>query len=390
MSDSPTIDILDKLVAFPTVSRDSNLGLIDWVQDYLARRGFDCHRVTDPTGQKAGLFARIGPAGDGGIMLSAHTDVVPIDGQTWTSDPFRLAARDGRLYGRGTCDMKGFLACMLAVADKAAGKTLREPLKLAISYDEEIGCIGISHMIDQLAPTIGLPRYCIVGEPTDLTLITGHKGKSTMRATCHGTAGHSSLAPQFLNALHLATDFIGAIRAAQDDCRHNGPQDAAYSVPFSTLHVGKLEGGAALNMVPETAVIDFELRHLAQDPADPILGRLRDDAAAIVAEAAKQHPEAAIDITAISSYPGLETPSESPIVGWISKFMDLPDGRTPDTGKVSFGTEAGCFAQVGIPSVVCGPGSILQAHKPDEFIAVSELARCDAMLAAILASIADD
>jgi len=387
---TPTVEILDRLISYPTVSSDSNLEMIDWIEGFLSDRGYACHRVTDPTGKKAGLFASTGPKGDGGIMLSAHTDVVPVDEQTWSSDPFRMTHRCGRLHGRGTCDMKGFLACMMAVADKAAGRTLREPLKLSISYDEEIGCVGINHMIGQLAPTIGLPRYCIVGEPTDMTLVTGHKGKSTMRATCRGTAGHSSLAPQFLNALHLAIDLMGSIRTLQDDHRKTGPQDQAYSVPYSTLHVGKLEGGAALNMVPETAVVDFELRHLAMDPAGPILDILRDAAERIVADARKQHPEANIEITAMSSYPGLETPEDSEIVTWISQFMDVPEGTAPETGKVRFGTEAGCFARLGVPSVVCGPGSILQAHKPDEFIALSELERCDAMLGSVLGSILAD
>ncbi|UWR35184.1 acetylornithine deacetylase (plasmid) [Sulfitobacter sp. W027] len=390
MTDTLTIEILNKLIAFPTVSRDSNLELMNWVENFLDERGFTCHRVPDPTGQKAGLFARIGPEGDGGIMLSAHSDVVPVDGQDWASDPFRMMRQDGRLYGRGACDMKGFLACMLALADQAAHLTLREPFKLAISYDEEFGCLGINHMIEQLAPSIGLPKFCIVGEPTNMTLVTGHKGKSIMRAVCRGTAGHSSLAPQFQNALYLAADLMVSLRSLQNSHRQTGPSDPAYSVPYSTLHVGKLEGGAALNMVPETATLDLELRHLAQDPAEPILDALRDRAAGIAAKARETQPKADIELIEVSSYPGLEVAAGSEIIIWITKFMDIPAGSVPEVSKVSFGTEAGSFAKIGVPSVVCGPGSIQQAHKPNEYIEISELNKCDAMLANILSSIASD
>lgn len=276
---------------------------------------------------------------------------------------------------------------MLALADQAARRTLREPLKLAISYDEELGCVGISHMIGQLAPSIGLPKFCIVGEPTNMTLVTGHKGKSIMRAICRGTAGHSSLAPQFQSALHLATDLMVSLRSLQDSHRQTGPKDPAYSIPNSTLHVGKLEGGAALNMVPETATLDLKLRHLAQDPAGPILEVLRDNAARIMGDAQKIHPNAEIEIIEINAYPGLEIADGSEIITWIKQFMDIPAGSVPEVRKVSFGTEAGSFAQMGVLSVVCGPGSILQAHKPNEYIEIAELNKCDAMLADILSSI---
>ena len=378
-----TIELLEKLIGFATVSRDSNLALIDWVQTYLEERGFDCHRVLDSTGTKAGLFASIGP-GTGGVMLSGHSDVVPIDGQDWSSDPFSLTQRDGRLYGRGTCDMKGFLACALSAADRASRLELREPFKLAISYDEEVGCLGIAHMIDQLQPTIGLPRVCIIGEPTEMKLITEHKGKVTLQARCTGMAGHSSLAPKFINALHLATDLIQTIRTMQDDLRQNGARDDEFPMPYSTLHVGKLSGGSALNIVPDSAVIDFELRHLPQDAPGPIIEELRKSADKIVGEARENHTQADIEIEQSNAYPALQTPADSEIVGWISGFLD----QKGNAGKVDFGTEAGHFSKAGVQTVVCGPGSIDQAHKPDEFIEASELRRCDEMLSRILASIA--
>ncbi|WP_108482360.1 acetylornithine deacetylase [Oceaniglobus ichthyenteri] len=377
--DPSTIDILDRLIAFPTVSRDSNLAMIDWIQDFLETRGFSCHRVPDPTGTKAGLFARIGQ-GEGGVLLSAHTDVVPVDGQNWTSDPFALTHRDGRYYGRGTCDMKGFLAASLAAADRASRMTLAQPLKLAISYDEEIGCVGIAHMIDRLAPTIGLPRAAIIGEPTEMNIVNAHKGKRVMRAHCTGTAGHSSMAPQFQNALHLACDLLQAIRTTQDHLMHHGAHDTDYITPFSTLHAGKMAGGVALNMVPETATLDFELRHLPADDPAAIIETLHQRARDITDAARATHPRAAIRIEELNAYPALATPADAPITGWLGGLCD----HQQPLGKVDFGTEAGMFAAAGAPSLVCGPGSIRQAHKPDEYIEATELRRCDALLTRIL------
>ncbi|MEL7116039.1 MAG: M20/M25/M40 family metallo-hydrolase, partial [Pseudomonadota bacterium] len=247
---SRTIEILDRLVGFDTVSHRSNLGLIAYVEDVLETCGFRQTRLTDPTGTKAGIFAAIGPAGPG-VLLSAHTDVVPVEGQEWTRDPFRLHRAHDRLYGRGTTDMKGFLASMLAAAERAASLDLAEPLKLAISYDEEIGCIGIAQMIDGLIPAIGTPRAAIVGEPTEMQVATGHKGKVALRAICRGEAGHSALAPRFTNAIHVATDFVAQIRDVQAEIVATGARDPAYDVPYSTLHVGTIAGGSALNIVPD-------------------------------------------------------------------------------------------------------------------------------------------
>lgn len=369
-----SLEILDRLVGFDTVSARSNLPLIAYVEDFLKSRGFAVTRVPDPEQDKAGLFASIGPTG-AGILLSAHTDVVPVEGQTWTRDPFRLTIEGDRLYGRGTTDMKGFLAAMLACADKAARRELREPLKLAISYDEEIGCVGIAKMIDALPSAIGLPRACIVGEPTSMQVAVGHKGKSAIRAICHGEAGHSALAPRFTNALHLAADLVAGLRALQDDLATHGAQDDSYAIPYSTVHVGKLSGGTALNIVPDRAELLFEFRHLAADAPDSLMARIR----ALADDIATTHG-AAITLEQVTAYPGLDTPADAEVTRLVQRLA-----RNQTLTKVAFGTEAGFFDALGIPTVVCGPGDMeAQGHKPDEYLLHSQLDACDSMLDSVL------
>lgn len=372
---SQTQKILEKLVSFPSVSNIGNLEMIGWIEDFLASRGFACHRVPDPEGSKAGLYASLPAGGEGGVLLSAHSDVVPVEGQDWTSDPFRVVERDGRLHGRGTVDMKGFLACMLSAADKASHQHPGEPLKLAVSYDEELGCRGIAEMIGQLESTIGLPRLCVVGEPTSMQIVHGHKGKLVMRAECRGRAGHSSRAPKFVNALHLVSDLIGGIRSLQEQIRRDGPRDGAYDIPHSTLHVGRLTGGVALNIVPDRAEMDFEFRHLPDDPPDVMLQKIKDLAARLSATGQEIDPESGISIEVVNSYPGLETGLDSIAVARVSDLLDDPARR-----KVDFGTEAGFFAAAGVPTVVCGPGSISVAHQPDEFIEITQLEKCEVFL----------
>lgn len=367
-----TLEILDRLIAFPTVSRDSNLELIDWVEDLLRHAGFGLTRIWAPDRRKAGLFARIGPSEGGGVCLSAHTDVVPVDGQSWTRPPFRLTREGERLFGRGTTDMKGFLASALAMAERSAKTSLSEPLSLVISYDEEIGCVGIRQMMPELAPLLGAPRAVIVGEPTSMQVATGHKGKAALGITCHGQAGHSALAPQFVNAIHVAAGFVQEIRALQAELAE-GPKDPAFAVPFSTLHVGKIEGGRALNIVPDRAGIDMELRHIAEVPPGDIRARI--EAAARKVEQAIG-PAARIEIDEVAAYPGLDTGPDNPVVKWASRLVGAPQ-----TCKVAFGTEAGFFAELGHPTVVVGPGDMARdGHKPDEGVDSTELTACDAML----------
>lgn len=380
---SKTTEILDRLIGFKSISANSNLDIIDYIQDFLQLRGFEVHRVPDSSGTKAGLYACIGPAGEG-VMLSAHTDVVPVDGQTWTKDPFKLTREGDRLYGRGTTDMKGYVASVMALADKASRSNLKEPLKISFSYDEEIGCVGIRNMINDLERTIGRPNACIVGEPTEMQVAAGHKGKSAMRAVCHGQTGHSAIAPQFLNAIYLATDFICELRAIQSDIAANGPRDSAYEVPYTTVHVGKFSGGNTLNVVPDTSLIDFEFRHLVEDCPDDILSRIQSAAKRVVAENQSLFPSAKIDIRQYNSYPGLNVPADTQIVSFGKKIS-----MSDNTIKVPFGTEAGYFSELGIPTVICGPGSMKdQGHKADEFITLTQLSACDAMLDRLLDELA--
>ena len=371
-----TLEILDRLVAFPTVSRDSNLDLIDWVQDLLKTAGFDVTRIWSPDLLKAGLFARIGPKIDGGICLSAHTDVVPVDGQVWTRPPFKLTDEGDRVFGRGTTDMKGFLASALALAERAGAAKLSAPLSLSISYDEEIGCVGIRQMMPELEKLIGKPRIVIVGEPTSMKVATGHKGKAAFKVTCHGQAGHSALAPQFVNAIHVASDFIYQIRGLQDKLAA-GPQDPAYNIPYSTVHIGKISGGRALNIVPDNAQLDMEFRHLVEVSADLIQHEIED----IAKHVSNAYPQVSpITIDSINAYPGLQIdPSDANVV-WATKLAEAI-GST----KVPFGTEAGFFMNLGLTTVVTGPGNMAtDGHQPDEGLSKVDLITCDVMLNNIL------
>ncbi|MEM6375273.1 MAG: M20/M25/M40 family metallo-hydrolase, partial [Pseudomonadota bacterium] len=272
---SDDLDILERLIGFETLNSASNLHMIDFCQDLLTTCGFRVKRLRDPIEAKAGLFAEIGPAGPGGILLSAHSDVVPVAGQAWTRPPFRLTRDGAWLYGRGTTDMKGFLAQMLALAQKARGAQLSAPLKLLISYDEEIGCVGLARMRARLADLIGQPRLAIVGEPTEMQVGLAHKGKRAYLARVPGQAGHSAAAPNIVSALQVGVDFVTALRALQEDLRQTGARDPAFDVPYTTIHVGTFHSGSALNIVPERAELRFEFRHLAADDPDALEGRIR-------------------------------------------------------------------------------------------------------------------
>ncbi len=375
-----TLTLLDRLVAFETVSRDPNRPLIDFVRAFLAERGVASEIVEAEDGRKANLFATIGPADRPGVMLSGHTDVVPVAGQDWTSDPFRLRVAEGRAYGRGTADMKGFVAAALALAARAAGRDLAVPLHLALSHDEEIGCVGVRSLIDRLAARGFRPRLAIVGEPTGMRIATGHKGKLAARATCCGVAGHSALAPRALNAIHLACDFVGTLRAGQDALAASGARDPDYAVPYTTIHVGQIAGGTALNIVPNRCTLDFEIRTVAADDPEAILDRLMAEGARIAAARQAEFPEARIAFERLNAYPGLATPVDSEAVAFLAALVG-----SGETHKVAFGTEGGLFSdRLGTPTLVCGPGSMDQGHRPDEFVALSQLAACDAMMDRLL------
>lgn len=367
-------EILARLVGFASVSSRSNRDIADYLATHLRAHGFltECMPVRD----KVNVFASIGPATDNGVILSGHMDVVPVEGQSWISDPFRLTERDGRLFGRGTADMKGFLACVLALASRIDARRLVAPLHIALSHDEEIGCVGVRPMLDTLAARNLRARACIVGEPTGLRVATGHKGKLAASVTCRGLARHSAMAPQALNAIHLATDFVALLRHEQARLAESGPHDGAYVVPYSTLHAGLIHGGTALNIVPDTCTLAFEIRTVSADDPGALLALIDGAARSALVPVQRRFPAAAIEITTDNAYPGLDTPPNSDVVAFATALA-----ASPKTMKVAFGTEGGLFAEkLSVPTVICGPGSMDQGHKPDEFITRAQVDRCDAML----------
>ena len=375
-----TAATLAKLISYPTISADSNRALIDEVAATLLAHGVTAKIIENEDGTKANLFASTGPDTAGGVMLSGHTDVVPVAGQAWTKPPFEATLEDGRIYGRGTADMKGFVAASITAFCAATKRELASPLHLALSYDEEIGCVGVRSMIEMLKGAPHQPAMCIVGEPTNMAIATGHKGKTALQADCVGAEAHSALAPTAVNAIHLACDLIAEIRALQAELAAHGSQDHAYDIPYTTLHAGIISSGVALNIVPNHASVKFEIRNLAEDDPADILARLKTAIAPIIAAAKAVAPQADIELHITNSYPGLSTPLHDEVVEFVA---GLTGGN--DLIKVAFGTEGGLFSQdLGIPTVVCGPGSMDQGHKPDEYIAVDQLDACDAMLAQLL------
>jgi acetylornithine deacetylase len=372
--------ILERLISFPTVSRDSNLALIEYVRDFLASCGVRAKLYGDQSGRKANLYAVIGPRDRGGVLLSGHTDVVPVDGQRWTSDPFRLAERGGRLYARGAADMKGFIACALRAAQLATERELRIPLQLAFSYDEEIGCVGVRSLIDDMATWAHRPQFCIVGEPTLLCTAIGHKGKTALAATCRGHAAHSASPGRGVNAIYMATELVDKIRVRQSSIEAGGVRDDVYDVPYTTLHVGVVRGGTALNIVPARCDLEFEIRNLPEDDASQIVAGMRADAAAIASAVQRDDVDVGIELEVTNEYPPLDTPADSEVVALVAALTGQHERI-----KVGFGSEGGLFSErLGVPTVVCGPGSIDQAHKPDEYIERDQLHRCDAMMDALL------
>lgn len=374
-------DVLAALVGFDTVSWNSNLDLIAWVEGYLDKLGVKHERVYDETGKKSNLWATIGPSDVPGYILSGHTDVVPVDDQTWTNDPFTLTERDGRLYGRGSTDMKGFVACCLAAVPDMLAGNLRKPLHLAFSYDEEVGCLGVRGMIAKLPERPAMPLACFVGEPTEMDVVIGHKAKRSFKVVVHGRTCHSSLAPRGVNAVEYAARVVAKIRDVSDRLAKGGARDDLYDVPFSTGHTGYLHGGTALNIVPDQATFEFEFRVIAADKSAVLAKEVVDYAKTVLEPEMKAvAPEAGIIFDERSEFAGLDT-AENAEVTLLAKQLS---GRNSHS-KVAYGTEGGLFAEAGVPTVVIGPGSIDQAHKADEFIAISELEKCGAFLGRLIA-----
>ena len=371
---SAPVPLLERLLAFDTTSRESNLALIGFIDDYLASHGIATRMFYNEDRSKANLLARIGPGGDGGVMLSGHTDVVPVDGQPWTVPPFSATRRDGRIYGRGSADMKGFLACVLAAVPDFLAAPLRMPLWLAFSYDEEVGCLGVRSLVDHLRASPERPAMCIIGEPTEMRPVYGHKGKLAMRCVIEGHACHSAYAPRGVNAITYAAKLINRLSALGEDLARR--QDPRFDPPYSTAQAGIIQGGSALNIVPQTCQFDFEIRHLPDDGADNTVDALRQYAdEELLAQMRRVAGDSRITFRELSRYPGLLTNPQSAFARWLAQWCGSDDFST-----VAFGTEGGLFNDAGVATLICGPGSMDQGHKPDEFVSEEQLARCMAML----------
>ncbi|WP_296991971.1 acetylornithine deacetylase [Thalassospira sp. UBA1131] len=377
-----TIEWCRKLIRHQSVSMTPNLALIDEVKAFLDGLGYDTLVVRDPTDTKANLYATIGPDVAGGVILSGHSDVVPTEGQNWASDPYEIDIRDDKLYGRGSCDMKGFLACLLTKAETFKNANLRVPIHLAFTYDEEVGCLGVPSLVEAINNLPHKPAMCIVGEPTEMKVITQHKGKFSARAHFTGRSGHSSLPREGVNAVEFAAELVVFLRKLGRECRENGPHDDEFDPNHTTFHTGVIKGGTQLNIIPQNCFVDFEFRNLPNDDREALKAKIYDYIEnTLQPEMREIYDDVGIEVEVISDMPGLATGDDEEVTKLV---MALTGANT--TGKVSFGTEAGAFSALGdIPTVVCGPGSIEQAHKPDEFIELDQLGRCEVFLDKLLA-----
>ncbi|WP_341899368.1 acetylornithine deacetylase [Ferrovibrio terrae] len=380
MPSAGALSLIGRLIGFPTVSRDSNLALIEWVRDYLAEYGVVSRLVYSDDRKKANLFATIGKSGDGGIVLSGHTDVVPVNPQDWDSDPFAAIIRDERIYGRGTADMKGFIGVVLSKIPALVSATRTKPVHLAFSYDEEVGCKGVPRLLSYLKEQNIRPDACLVGEPTLMQVVNGHKGSKAFRCRIVGRQVHSSLAPRGVNAVHYAARLIEHIRQIglrleKEERRHDG-----YDVPVSTVQTGFVAGGVATNMVPSECEFRFDIRHLPWTDPDALLAEIRTYAEKeLLIEMRRVAQETDIFFEQLGEVPSLDEPEESPLSREIKHAA-----QHNDCAVVSFGTEAGLFQRAGIPAIVCGPGSIADAHKPNEFVALEQIALCERFLDRLL------
>ena len=377
-----SLDWTTRLLEVDTTSRETNLPLIELVEAELQAHGVEPVLIRNEDGTKANLLATF-PAADGtttgGIVLSGHTDVVPVDGQQWSSEPFVPEVREGRLYGRGTCDMKAFIGSVMTTVPRLAGTALREPVHLAFSYDEEVGCVGAVSLVDEIVARGLRPRACIVGEPTSMRVIRGHKSLTMIEVTFHGVAAHSSRTPYGVNAIEYAARLVRFVRGVADRFRADGPFDEHYDVPFTTATVNQVEGGIAVNTVPAECRLTFEFRAVGAVDVDATVEEFRAEIGRIEAAMRQENPDAHVEVSIGAQAPGLDTPDDEDVIDLVTSL-----GAVASEEKVAYGTEAGLFQRAGIPTVVCGPGDIAQAHAPDEFVALEQIDRCDALLDALI------
>ena len=373
-SDATPQELLSTLVTFDTTSAKSNLPLIDFIEDYLKGNGISSVGILSPEGKKA-LFATIGPEGIGGIGLSGHSDCVPVEGQNWSSDPFMLTSRDGKLYARGSCDMKGFIACVLASVPRFKARPLKEPIHIIVSYDEEVGCTGIRPLISRLGQDLPKPRAVIVGEPTTMAVIDAHKRIDSYRTVVTGKEAHSSLPTLGVNAISVAAKLIGEIDRIGADIATN-ETDPRFDPPYSTVSVGTITGGTAANIVPKHCEFRWLVRSLPEAPLDEIARSFAAYAeTALLPQMRQVTEEAAIETQSEGSVPAFKAQAGSEAVA-----LALALTGSNNTEAVSYGTEAGLFEQAGIPTAICGPGDIAQAHAADEFVTQAQLDSCMAFL----------
>jgi acetylornithine deacetylase len=373
-------EMLAKLVSFNTTSCNSNLEMIHWVQDYLESYGVASTLVFDAAKNKANLHAVLGPEDKSGVVLSGHTDVVPVEGQAWDSDPFKLREQNGLLYARGTCDMKGFIAIALARLPDMLKRPLTCPLHFAFSYDEEIGCIGAHSLADHIVSLPVKPKLCIVGEPTNMKPITGHKGICDFECTVHGKESHSSLAPYAVNAIEAAAELVVYIKSVARRMATEGPFNKQFDPPFTTLQTGLMKGGTAINIVPNQCTFSFEIRNTPEINCDELVDEIRQYAFKTIEPRMKDiDPTTGFEFKTTANAPSFDIANNHPMAELV---MSLSGANASE--KVSFATEAGIFQNKGIPTVVCGPGSILQAHKPNEFIARDQITKCENFLDRLL------
>lgn len=371
--------MIERLVGFDTTSYRSNLDFIAFAQELLETLGATTRLTYDDAKGKANLFATIGRDDRSGIVLSGHSDVVPVDGQDWSSDPFHVRHAENRLYGRGTADMKSFIALCLTLAPEFAARRLEFPVHFAFSYDEEVGCIGARRLIEDLGGLALRPRLCIVGEPTEMKVIIGHKGKKNVRCEVHGKECHSALNHRGVNAVEVAAEMVTFLRQMQRRIRQQGPFDHGYDPPYTTVHTGVMNGGTALNIVPARCGFEFEFRNLPNHDVEGLMAELRAFAQSLIPEMLAVDEASGIMFNEYNTTAGLDT-AEDDEAAVLARQLS----GNNDTAKVSFTTEAGLFHDAGIPTVVCGPGNIIQAHKPDEFISLDQVAQGEAFLRRLL------
>jgi acetylornithine deacetylase len=375
------VEILERLAAFDTVSANSNLELIGWIADYLDGYGINCQLTHDAAGTKANLFATIGPAGRGGVILSGHTDVVPVAGQVWDSDPFRVTQRGERLYGRGTADMKGFIALVLALVPRALERPLAIPLHLAFSFDEEVGCLGVPALIRALPEGGARPRLAIIGEPTEMQIGNAQKGLSFLRTRVEGLEGHSSLPTRGVNAITAAAEIIAEIGRLAAEARARARPQSGFEPPYTTFNIGAIAGGTAVNIIARECTFSWEFRTLpGEDPAAPLSRLERFVAAELLPRMRRIHADAAVATEPLAVVPPLVPDPASPAEALARRLSGANS-----TVAIAFATEAGHFQSAGIPAVICGPGSIEVAHRPNEYITLTQLTAGQVFLDRLLA-----